>query len=741
MNRRTGSLASIPMPFFDATSGPSLPLPAPCGSAADPGAPRNTRAASSRKTIASRIDFAAFPAIIRPADSNGCTMDLHRLEFCRAPGARLALAALLLGSLLPATGANQPNPDEANRPFVHPLFTDHAVLQRDVVVTVWGWTTPGNTVRIEFAGQRDRTTARNDGRWLARLAPMAASTQPRTMTIATSDGRQRAVINDLLVGDVWICSGQSNMEWPVTASLNPEDEVARASHPSVRLFQVPKKIAYSPEEVPQSRWTECSSATVGGFSAVGYFFGRELNQRLGVPIGLINSSWGGTVAEAWVSAQSLHVMPEFGPALAGVKELGETLKSGNAESWIERWYAAHDPGTSGQWQSPEAPAEGWSEIQLPAEFEALGWKAFDGIAWFRKTFVVPQDWAGRDLTLELGRIDDIDTTWLNGTRIGSKDNWLAPRQYRVPANAVRPGTNLLAIRVLDTGGDGGLVGSKEHLKVFPVDKPETAIALEGAWQGRLAVPQSKIGNNPPYPASNPNTVTVLYNGMIAPLTGYGVRGAIWYQGESNADRAGQYRGLLPLLIRDWRARFAAGDLAFHIVSLANFTPTHPEPRDHPWAELREAQAYVARNMPNAGLALAIDIGDADDIHPRNKQEVGRRLALSALAQTYRQSIPWSGPWYRSMEIQGPRIRLQFDHVDGGLSAKDGPLKGFAVAGEDRRFVWADAVIDGNTVVVSSPKVTAPKAVRYAWDANPIANLYNGAGLPAVPFRTDDWPRK
>ncbi|MCC7373526.1 MAG: hypothetical protein IT581_02640 [Verrucomicrobiales bacterium] len=644
--------------------------------------------------------------------------------------------SLALTGIVPAIAA-----DEAPRPFVHPLFSDHAVLQRDVVIAVWGWTAPGTPVKIEFAGQRDRVTARADGRWLARLAPMQASTQPRAMTISTADGSQRVVIQDLLVGDVWICSGQSNMEWPVSASLNADDEVARSSHPSLRLFQVAKKVAYTPEAVPQGTWTECNPSTIPGFSAVGYFFGRELNQRLGVPIGLVNSSWGGTIAEAWVSPASLQVMPEFRPALAGVKDLGESLKQGGPELLLERWYTAHDPGTSGQWQNPELTKDGWSDVQLPAEFEALGWKEFDGIAWFRRTVVVPSDWAGLDLELHFGAIDDIDTTWMNGVRVGSHDNWMAPRTYRVPASAVRPGTNTLAVRVLDTGGNGGLMGGKDQYKIFPVGKPEAALALDGAWQGRLAIAKSKFGENPPIPGNNPNTVTVLYNGMIAPLTGYGVRGAIWYQGESNADRAGQYRGLLPLLIRDWRARFERGDLAFHIVSLANFTATHPEPRDNDWAELRDAQAYVAKTMPNTGLALAIDIGVADDIHPRNKQEVGRRLALSALARTYGQAIPWSGPWYRSMDIQGGKIRLQFDYTEGGLSAKGGPLKGFAIAGDNRQFVWADAVVDGDTVVVSSPKVPNPKAVRYAWDANPIANLYNGAELPAVPFRTDDWPRK
>jgi len=311
----------------------------------------------------------------------------------------------------------------------------------------------------------------------------------------------------------------------------------------------------------------------------------------------------------------------------------------------------------------------------------------------------------------------------------------------VPASVLKPGRNLITIRVLDTGGDGGLIGRPEQLRLSPMGNKQAApLSLAGAWQMRDSAPLSQLSAPPPPPdVNNPNVVTVLFNGMIAPLLPYGIKGAIWYQGESNAERAWQYRRLLPAMIQDWRNRFGVGDFPFYIVQLAAWQPLSPQPRENAWAELREAQALTAKSVPNCGLALAIDIGDAQDIHPKNKQEVGRRLALCALAQTYGRKIEYSGPWYRSMTVEGNRIRLAFDHTDGGLLAKGDKLAGFAVAGDDHKFIWADAALDGDAVVVSAPGVSHPVAVRYAWDINPAGNLYNQAGLPAVPFRTDDWP--
>lgn len=642
---------------------------------------------------------------------------------------------LVLGSLAPAGAADAGRPEFA----LHPLFTDHVVLQRDHPVPVWGWAKAGTQVTVRFGAQRHQTTAGQAGTWSVRLDSLPASANPETLVVSREGDPATLTVHDVLVGDVWICSGQSNMEWPVSLSNDAEKEIAQANHAQIRLFQVPKRVAYSPESTLAASWANCTPTTIPGFSAVGYFFGRELNRELRVPIGLINSSWGGTIAEAWVSEQMLSTLPDFRTRLEGVVGTRQALSAGNPEELVEKWYQTHDPGTSAGWSKPTTDTAAWKEVTMPARFAAIGLGDFHGIAWFQRTFEVPADWAGKSLTLSLGAIDDADTTWVNGVRVGASDNWMAPRSYRIPAEVVRPGKNTLVVRALDTGGEGGFTGAANDLRLTQDKSDAAPLSLAGPWRMRATVAYAGLPAMPGTTANNPNVSTVLYNGMIAPLLPFGVKGAIWYQGESNADRAAQYRELLPALIRDWRQRFGPPEFGFHIVSLANFLAVNSDPRDHEWAELREAQALTAKNDPHTGLALAIDIGEAGDIHPRNKQEVGRRLALSALAKTYGKQVTWSGPWYRAAEVTPKGLRVQFEHAEGGLQAKGGTLKGFAIAGEDRKFVWADAVIDGSTVVVSSAQVSKPVAVRYAWDANPVANLYNAAGLPAVPFRTDDWP--
>jgi sialate O-acetylesterase len=376
---------------------------------------------------------------------------------------------------------------------------------------------------------------------------------------------------------------------------------------------------------------------------------------------------------------------------------------------------------------------------MPQYFEQTGLPDYDGIVWFSREFDLPAEWTGKDVTLELGQIDDLDTTWINGAKVGQMNRYDLFRSYTIPANVLKLGKNIVTVRILDTGGNGGFTGPAERLKIsLAGDNSTASVPLAGNWLMHDSTPMAQLGSPPQIPdAGNPNVTTVLYNGMIAPLLPFAIKGAIWYQGESNADRAKQYQRLLPAMITDWRTRFGVGEFPFYIVQLAAFQATNAAPRDNNWAELREAQTLTAKNLPNCGLALAIDIGDAVDIHPKNKQEVGRRLALAALAQTYGKKIESSGPWYRSLKVSGGKIWLKFDHIGGGLVAKSGKLNGFAIAGADKKFVWADAVIDGKTVVVSSPLVEKPVAVRYAWDINPVCNLYNQAGLPAVPFRTDE----
>lgn len=630
------------------------------------------------------------------------------------------------------------------RPLVHPLFSDGAVLQRDVKVPVWGWAGPGEQITVEFAGQNKTATAGADGKWMATLDPMPASAEPRPLVVAGADPAHRTRLTNLLVGDVWLCSGQSNMEMGIGACDVPA-EIASANHPQIRLLTVPKAVKYEPLQTLTCKWDACSPQTVvangwGGFSAAGYFFGRDLHKALNIPIGLIHSSWGGTICEAWTSADGLAPLAEFKDRVAGVREVAAQNREGvRGADAVEAWYAKFDPGTRDGFSKAESDDAAWKTMGLPKLWEDAGLQAYDGLVWFRRSFDAPAEWAGKDLTLSLGPIDDIDTTYVNGVKVGAQELWSQERVYRVPGQLVKAGRNVIAIRVLDTMGGGGIFGQPSQMHVAPADHAPSAVSLAGEWKYKDTAPLGSVVGSPASTVNNnPNVSTVLFNGMIAPLLPFAIKGAIWYQGESNAGRGKQYRALLPAMIADWRAHFGVGDFPFHIVSLANFMQPRAEPGNDAWAELREAQALTAKDFPNCGLAVAIDIGDAGDIHPKNKLEVGRRLALAALAKNYGQKIAYSGPWYRDLKIEDGRIRLNFDHA-AGLAAKGDKLTGFAIAGEDRKFVWADASVDGDTVVVSSAGVAKPMAVRYAWEANPVCNLYNGAGLPAVPFRTDDWP--
>ncbi len=453
-----------------------------------------------------------------------------------------------------------------SQPFLSPAFGSHMVLQRNMPNTFWGWTDPGQKVTVTISGHSSSGVAGSDGKWVARISPPPVG-GPYTVKI---DGPSHAELDDVLVGDVWICSGQSNMEFGIGRTDNSADEIKNANHPNIRLLLFPHATSFVPLTTGDATWKVCSPQTVteggwDGFSAVAYFFGRTLQENLKVPVGLVETCWGGTIAEAWTSGPSLQKLPDFDRAVDMVESQGEGINQG---------------------------------IQV----------------------------------------------------------------------------------------------------------------------------------------GNPNVPTVLYNGMIAPLVPLAIKGAIWYQGEANVGRAAQYERLLPAMIEDWRSNWGEPNFPFFIVQLANYSTRHQEPADDPWPELREAQTYTADHVSKVGLAVTIDIGDGADIHPRNKQDVGKRLALAALHTAYGEDLPYSGPVYQSKSTEGSTLIVQFRHTDGGLKA-DGAPKGFQVAGPDHKFHWADAKIVGDTVVVSSPDVSNPVDVRYAWDADPEATLYNGAGLPAVPFRT------
>lgn len=620
----------------------------------------------------------------------------------------------------------------AEGPFLSPVFTDHMVLQRDRKDPVWGWTKPGAKVTLSIAGHSLETIAGADGKWQVLLPEMPAG-GPHVMTV---NGPESVTLNDILVGDVWICSGQSNMEWSVAASQDAQAEIAAANHPQIRSITLPHVTAVQPQTTfSSSGWEVCSPQTAGRFTAVGYYFGRKLHEELKVPVGLIHTSWGGTIAEAWVSREGLVPLGDFDAALAAL----DAQAKGNGASQQEEWFARHDAGTKEGWSAEAFDDATWTRIEQPMQWTGstvAELANFDGVVWFRRPLELPPGIEGKEAVLQLGAIDDEDTVWLNGRKIGEGEGWLNARTYKVPAGVLKAGKNVLALRVLDHDGGGGMTGPADQMKLaFDTG----FLALHGPWRYKIG---TGLANKPPFPrraGGNPNVPTVLYNAMVSPLLPCGMKGAIWYQGESNAARAQQYRKLLPALIGDWRKRFGQGDFPFYIVQLANFMPKQAEPGPSEWAELREAQAMTGRNVPNSGIAVTIDIGDAADIHPRNKQDVGKRLALQALAKTYGKDLVAAGPEFKSAKVEGGAIRLGFDSVGGGLVAKDGALKGFAIAGEDKKFVRAEAKIDGETVLVSSPQVAKPVAVRYGWENNPDATLFNQEGLPAGPFRTDDWP--
>lgn len=633
------------------------------------------------------------------------------------------------------------------------LVGDNMVVQQGVRVRVWGTASPGERVTVLMAGSGAEATAGADGRWQARIGPFAAG-GPHTMTIA---GSNTITVRNVLVGEVWVASGQSNMEWPLRQTDGADEEAARANVPEIRMFTVARAASAEPLDDVNGQWVVASPESVPHFSAVAYYFARELHRELKVPVGIVHSSWGGTPAEAWTSRGALGANPELARFVEAFDSAKANLAAAQREYEVARaaWERKHrlqDLGNRGfeqGWAGPSA-GDGWEAMKLPQLWESAG-LGLDGAVWFRREVDVPAGWAGKDLTLSLGAIDDFDVTYVNGTQVGATGaetpgSWTRPRVYTVPGALVKSGRNVIAVRVFDNFGGGGFGGQPVDMWLGPKDASASDRRdLSGEWAYKVELRvDPRIADSatepvaPPGP-DNPNSPTVLYNAMIAPLTPYAIRGAIWYQGESNVGRARQYRTLFPAMIADWRRAWGLGDLPFYFVQLANYLPRREAPSDSAWAELREAQ-LATLTTPNTGMAVAIDIGEAGDIHPRNKRDVGRRLALWALAKTYGKKIEFSGPLFQSMTVEGSRVRLRFSNAVGLRPAGGGELAGFAIASKDRRFVWARAKIDGDSVVVWSDEVTSPVAVRYAWADNPAATLVNGAGLPASPFRTDDWPK-
>ena len=629
-----------------------------------------------------------------------------------------------------------------------PIFSDNMVLQQRVKAPIWGETLPNKTVEIITSWNKKKYTALADekGKWIVKVDTPSAG-GPYTITI--SDGKP-VMLSNVLIGEVWICSGQSNMEMQVEGwgkINNYQQEIADAQkYPNIRLMQIKKTISTLPVtdfDATNDGWQICSSQTIGDFSAVGYFFGRDLHKYRDVPIGLIDTTWGGTIIETWMSAEALETMPALKSEVEAIKQLPVT-KEGREKVYnqaLENWGRAIEEKDRGFvdgkaiWAGVDYDTNEWKTMKVPGIMQEQELKGFNGIVWFRKEINIPVDWENQDLTLRVGQVDDNDFTYFNGVEVGHTEGWLSPRSYTIPKELVKRGKAVISVRVIDTGGTGGIYGPSEN--VF-IQKSETErIELAGLWNYKIAMTMKEVPAMQRNSTSDPNTPTYLFNAMLNPLVPYAIKGVIWYQGESNAGQAYQYRELLPLMITDWRKQWGY-DFPFYIVQLANFMAQQTQPEESDWAELREAQTHTL-HLDNTGMAVTIDIGEAFDIHPKNKQEVGRRLALVARAQTYGEKVSYSGPMYESYKIEGNKIRVSFKNIEKGLKVKDnGVLKGFAVAGVDHQFYWANAVIEGNMVVVSCPEVEFPIAVRYGWANNPICNLYNSVGLPASPFRTDNW---
>lgn len=625
------------------------------------------------------------------------------------------------------------------------VFTDNMVLQQKTDITFYGDATKNKqlTVKTGWNGKEYHTEADGQGKWSLKI-PTPAAGGPYEITF--SDGKKLQLKN-VMIGEVWFCSGQSNMEMPVAGwgkVMNYEQEIAEAAYPAIRLFQVKKNTSLAPLKEVESTlggWQECSSATVPEFSALAYFYARALWKELNVPIGVIDCTWGGTPAEAWTNHETLRQVMGFREEMDKLERLGfdpnrmEQAYSEERAHW-QSLFTEKDKGMENGklcWTAPSLSEEDWQTISLPGYWEGKGLKDFDGIIWFRRSLEIPAEWAGKPLTLRLGMIDDEDITYFNGVEIARGAGYMTPRTYTIPAKLVKAGKAVLAVRVSDFGGEGGIHGKAEELYVEADGK---RISLAGDWKYRIGLSLKGFPPAPVSPIQSSSYPTVLFNAMVKPWTAFPIKGVIWYQGEANVGRSEQYGDLFPALITDWRRQWRS-NFPFYFVQLANFMESKKIQPNSEWAALREAQTKALK-LDQVGMAVTIDIGLADDIHPKNKQEVGRRLALLALAGSYGKNVSSSAPVFQNYIIKGDKMELDFGQKQDGFKIKDTTLKGFTIAGPDRVFYSAEAMVQNGKIIVSSPKVSVPLTARYGWADNPDCNLYGENGLPVAPFRTDCW---
>lgn len=615
------------------------------------------------------------------------------------------------------------------------LVGDGMVLQRDEPIPVWGWAAPGSIIQVQFDRQRYEAETDDRGEWRLTMPALPAG---GPFTLAVEGEGETYRFDDIWIGDVWVCSGQSNMEWPLISTQNAENEIASVNDPLIRHFKVPKSWAGSPQDRLQGgSWEMNSAENAGDFTAVGYYFAKRLRSEVDVPIGLINTTWGGSNIESWMDAPSQGLDPMETEKALEEMEAAEASEALKLQKRLAQWPGALEGGfeqAEADWSAADLDVSDWVEIEVPSLWEDSGFNGLDGVAWFRKTFSLTKEQAMNDLEIGLARIDDHDLTFINGHPVGETRLYNEVRRYTVDRRFLREGENVIAVRVLDTGGGGGIWSEPDLLFVRG---PGLDISLAGNWLFRVdkGIIQLSWNRN--------QTPTALYNKMLHPLFHVPVKGVIWYQGEANAfapdPEPWAYRDQFIALIKDWRSKWGEDDLPFYWVQLANFNTGDDTPTDSPWATLRESQTE-ALSLPHTGQAVIIDVGDPDDIHPRDKLSVGNRLALHALKNDYgMEQLVTDGPYALSASVSGNTVVVKFD-TRSELRVSNGELlRGFELADRDGNWYPAAGVLSGNRVELTSDRVDQPVAVRYAWSDNPeTANLTDESGLPANPFRLNEW---
>lgn len=612
------------------------------------------------------------------------------------------------------------------------LFSDGMVLQRNKEIPVWGWADANENVEVHFNKQTKTIQADKDGKWMIKLSAEKAG-GPFELTIT---GKNKIVIKNVLVGEVWICSGQSNMEFQMYKTLNAEKEMADSDYPMIRHFGVAQDLSGTPkEDLKAGKWLVANKENIRDFTAAGFFFAKKLYAELKIPIGIINTSWGGTNVETWTSREAFQKSDEFKSMIANVPVMNvDSISKLYARQMKER--VEKIQGTPVNTENENTFKEttfndlSWGELNVPGLWENQPLGDLDGVVWMRKTITLSAADIKNKAILSLAKIDDEDITYINGIEIGRNTQYDLKRVYEIPDNILKESKNVIAVRIVDNSGGGGIYGDTADLKLTLGSKN---IPLEGKWKFKVIVVKTSLSPNS-YPS-------LLYNAMVNPLVPYAIQGVLWYQGEANVWRAQQYKKSFPLMINDWRSKWNQGNFPFYFVQLSTFNEFNGNSKvGSRWAELREAQLETLK-LPNTGMIVTTDIGNAKDIHPTNKQDVGLRLAAVALNNVYDKKQVYSGPIYKSQEIKGDQIILTFDHIGSGLSTSDNSnnVRGFEIAGADKVFHSATALIKNNKVIVSNENVKNPVAVRYGWaDDDSAINLFNKEKFPASPFRTDNW---